>query len=177
LVRANVQVFAEYAKADVGVERVWTQAVVEHLAIRGLIDRAIAEEAYGKLVGFNYQATHFRGSTIAAALRASNGSIDAFPMRQMIEAFRPLAASAPDRKTALQMLGEFILKLSLEPLLPETKCVATKALLDTFPNDAQTRAQLAVFSVQCGNLMKLNPVGQADFLTCFDQWKRGKLTL
>jgi len=31
------------------------------------------------------------------------------------------------------MLAEFVLKLSLEPLLPETKGRAIKALLDTFP--------------------------------------------
>jgi hypothetical protein len=95
----------------------------------------------------------------------------------MIQAFGPLAASALDRKTAFLMLGEFILKLSLEPFLPETKSIATKALLDTFPTDAETKAQLDLFSVQCGNAMKLNPVGQADFLRCFDQWKREKLTL
>ena len=100
-------------------------------------------------------------------------------MRQMIQAFAPLAASpsVADRKTALLMLGEFILQLSLEPFLPETKCFATKALLDTFPTDAATKAQFDLFSVQCGNLMTLNPVGQADFLRCFDQWKRSKLTL
>jgi tetratricopeptide (TPR) repeat protein len=170
-------VFAEVAKFELGVERVWTQALIEHLANRGLIDRAVAEEAYAKLVGFNYQATHFRGSAIVAALRVSNGSVDAFPMRQMIQAFGPLAASVADRKTAFLMLAEFILKLSLEPLLPETKCIATKALLDTFPTDAETKAQLAVFRVQCGSLMTLNPVGQADFLRCFDQWNREKLTL
>jgi len=79
--------------------------------------------------------------------------------------------------TALLMLAEFVLKLSVEPLLPETKCVATKALLDAFPTDAATRAQLEAVRVQCAHLMRLNPVGQADFLTCFDQWKRSKLTL
>jgi hypothetical protein len=38
-------VFAEVAKSELGVERVWTQAMVEHLANRGLIDRALADEA------------------------------------------------------------------------------------------------------------------------------------
>jgi hypothetical protein len=170
-------VLAEYAKHDLGVERVWTQAVVEHLAVRKLIDPAVAQEAYAKLVGFNYQATHFRGSAIVAALRITNGSTNEFPMRQMILAFAPLAASVADRKTALLMLGEFILQLSLEPFLPETKCVATKAILDTFPTDAATKAQLDLFSVQYGNLMKLNPVGQADFHRCFERWKRERLTL
>jgi tetratricopeptide (TPR) repeat protein len=170
-------VLAEVARSELGVERVWTQAVVEHLANRGLIDRAVAEEAYAKLMGFNYQVTQFRGSVIVAALRVSNGSVDVFPMRQIMQVFAPLAADAANRNTALLMLGEFILKLSLEPFLPETKCVATKALLDAFPTDAITKAQLEALRVQCAHLMRLNPVGQADFLTCFEQWKRGKLTL
>jgi hypothetical protein len=172
-------VFAEYAKAELKVERVWTQAVVEHLARRGLIDREVAEEAYAKLVGFNYHATHFISITMVAALRVSNGAIDAFPVRQVFQAFAPLAASASvtDRQTALRMLGEVILKLSVEPFLPETKCVATKALLDKFPTDAATKAQLDLFSVQCANAMNLHPVGQANFLRCFEQWKKEKLTL
>ena len=128
-------------------------------------------------MGFNYQATHFRGSAIVAALRITNGSTNEFPMRQMILGFAPLAASVAVRKTALLMLGEFIIQLSLEPFLPETKCVATKALLDRFPTDPATKHQLDLFSLQCGNLMTLNPVGQTDFLRCFQQWKRERLTL
>jgi hypothetical protein len=80
-------VFAEVAKSELGVEGVWTLVLVEHLVNRGLIDRAVAEEAYAKLVGFHYQIAHFRGSVIVAALRVSNGSVAAFPMRRMIQAF------------------------------------------------------------------------------------------
>ena len=57
------------------------------------------------------------------------------------------------------------------------KSEASGALLDAFPTDAATKAQLETLRVQCGHLMRLNPVGQQDFLTCFEQWKRGKLTL
>jgi transcription elongation GreA/GreB family factor len=153
-------VFAEAAKFELGVERVWTQAVVEHLAIRGLIDRAVAGEAHAKLMGFNYQVTQFRGSVIVAALRVSNGSLDRFPMRQMIEAFKPLAVDTANRNTALLMFGEFVLTLSVEPLLPETKCIATKALLDAFPTDVTTKAQLEAIRVQCAHLMRVNPIGQ-----------------
>ena len=117
-----------------------------------------------------------RGSVIVAALRVSNGSVGAFPMRQMMQVFGPLAVDTANRNTALLMLGEFVLRLSLEPLLPEIKCIATKALLDAFPTDAATKAQLETLRVQCAYLMRLNPVGQADFLTCVAQWKRSTLT-
>ncbi len=75
------------------------------------------------------------------------------------------------------MFGEFVLTLSLEPLLPETKCIATKALLDAFPTEVTTKAQLEAIRVQCAHFMRVNPIGQRDFLTCFDQWKKEKLTL
>jgi hypothetical protein len=55
----------------------------------------------------------------------------------------PLAAAGAHRNTAFLMLVEFVLKLSLEPLLPETKCRAIRALLYTFPTDTATEAQLA----------------------------------
>ena len=60
---------AEIAKSEFGTERVWTQAILEHLGKLGLLERGVVEESYAKLVGFNYQVTHFNGSVIAAALR------------------------------------------------------------------------------------------------------------
>jgi hypothetical protein len=166
----------EVAKSELGVERVWTQAVLEHIANLGLIDRGVVDEAYSKLIGFDYQATHFTGAVmVAAALRVSNGSLDAFPMRQVMRAFEALPGT--NRNVAFSLLAEFILTLSLEPFLPETRCIATKASLNTFPNDAKTNAQLASFRSQCGGLMTLNPLAQADFIKCFDQWNKEKLTL
>jgi tetratricopeptide (TPR) repeat protein len=168
-------VLAEVAKSEFGVERVWTQAVIEHLANRGLIDRTVADEAYAKLVGFDYHATHFTGAVMLAALRVSNGSIDGFPMRQLIRAFGSVYGS--NRNASLRLLAEFILRLSLEPLLPETKCIATKALLNTFPRDVTTSSLLSSFRSQCARLMTLNPIAQADFVRCFDQWNREKIIL
>jgi hypothetical protein len=45
---------AEVAKSELGVERTWTQAIVEHITSLGLIDRSVADEAFAKLVGFDY---------------------------------------------------------------------------------------------------------------------------
>jgi tetratricopeptide (TPR) repeat protein/transcription elongation GreA/GreB family factor len=160
----------EVAKSELGVERAWTQAVLEHIANLGLIDRGVVDEAYAKLIGFDYQSTHFTGAVMVAALRVSGGSMDAFPMRQIIRAFEFLPAT--NRSAAFGLLAVFILRLSVEPLLPETRCLATKAFLNTFPNDAETNAQLASFRSQCARVMTLNPVAQADFIKCFDQWNK-----
>jgi tetratricopeptide (TPR) repeat protein len=168
----------DFAAADVGEkqlgsERVWTQALLEHLGTLGLLDRSVVDEAYAKLVGSNYQATHFTGAAVVAALRVANGSIAAFPMHQMIRAFEPLPLA--DRNAALGLLGEIVLRMTVEPVLPETRCIATKALLDTFPNDTDTNMQLSAFRSKCAALMTLNPIAQADFIRCFDQWNRNRL--
>ena len=76
-------------------------------------------------MGFDYQATHFTGAAVVAALRVANGSIGAFPMHQMIRAFEPLSVADPN--AAFRLLGEIILRMTLEPILPETRCMATKA--------------------------------------------------
>jgi hypothetical protein len=168
-------VLAEVGKSELGVQRVWTQAIVEHLANRGLLDRTLADEAYAKLIGFDYHSTHFTGAVMLAALRVSKGFVDAFPMRQMIRVFEPLFAA--NRRVAFQLIAEFFVRLAVEPMLPETKCAATKAFLNSFPGDAVAKGQLSSFRVQCALLMSRNPRAQANFIQCFDQWHREKLTL
>jgi tetratricopeptide (TPR) repeat protein len=164
----------EVAKSELGVERVWTQPLLEQIASLGLIDRSVVDEAYAKLVGFNYQSTHFTGAVIVAALRVSNSSLDAFPMAQIVRAFGDVPSG--NRTIAFRLLAEFIVRLTLEPTLPETRCIATKALLDKFPDDAITNSQLTTFRLQCAALMALNPLAQADFVRCFDEWKKLRLT-
>lgn len=159
---------AEVSKSELGTDRVWSQAAIESLANRGLIDRSLADECHAKLLGFGYQSTHFTGGTIAAALRVSNGSVDRFPMKQAIEAFRVTVDN--NRIIALRQLAEFVLRLSMELMLPETKCVALEGLLDAFPKDSGTRAQLQALRDQCARLIILNPLEQRRFVVCFDSW-------
>jgi hypothetical protein len=168
-------IFAEAAKTELGVERVWTQAVIEHIANLGLIDRAASNEAYAKLVGFNFQSTHFAGQTMLAAVRISNGSVERFPARQMIRVFGEIFPA--DKNSAFRLLAEFVLRLFNEPFLPKTRCVVLNAYLDTFPNDPPTRTLLASFKRQCAQLFVFNIVAAADFNKCFDEWTRNRLKI
>jgi tetratricopeptide (TPR) repeat protein len=168
-------IFAEAAKTELGVERVWTQAVIEHIANVGLIDRATSNEAYAKLVGFNFQFTHFAGQTMLAAIRISSGSVERFPARQMIRVFGEIYPA--DKNSAFRLLAEFVFRLFNEPFLPETRCVVLKAFLDTFPNDPPTRTLLASFKRQCAQLFVFNIVAAADFNKCFDEWSWNRLKI
>ncbi len=89
-------------------------------------------------------------------------------MKQAIGAFRGTVAN--NRIIALRQLAEFVLRLSMEPMLPETKCVALESLLDTFPKDSATRTQLQALRDQCARQMILNPLEQRRFVACFDSW-------
>jgi hypothetical protein len=165
-------VAAQAGEKELGSERVWTQALLEHLGTAGLLDRRTVDDAYSKLVGFNYQVTVITAAAVVAALNSTSGSLSSFPTRELLRAFAPLPIA--NLSGAFRLLAEIILKMTVEPLLPETRCIATKALLDTFPNDLKTKLQLATFRSQCAALMTLNPIAQADFLRCFDQWSRDK---
>ncbi len=161
---------SELAKTELGVERVWTQALTEQVANLGLIDRSLAEEIYAKLIGYDFKSTHFTGSVMLAALRLARYSVDNFPMAKMLKAF----AGVPifDRRVSFFLMGEFLLKMALEPLLPETRCEATKALLSTYPNDDITNTQLDIFAKQCARSMILTPQAADDFLRCYNGWRK-----
>lgn len=101
-------------------------------------------------------------------MRISNGAIDAFPTRQAIEAFRYGVDNSG--LVAFRQLAEVVLRLSTEPMLPETKCLVLETLLDSFPTDSATKAALGSLRDQCERLMILNPLELQRFLTCFNRW-------
>lgn len=156
------------AAQQFGTERVWTQAVLEYFANAGLVLPATRDEAYAKLVGFNFAATHFNSHTMIAALRIANGSTVRFPMQQLLKVYAGVYANEPT--TAIRILAEFTLFLFLEPLLPETKCEALRAILDTFPADERSRTVLRAYRRQMPRVFALNPIAEADFARCFDAW-------
>jgi hypothetical protein len=81
-----------------------------------------------------------------------------------------------NRVAALRLFAEFILKVSIDPILPGTRYAITMVLLNTFPNDAATNIQLVSFANQCARLMMLDPLAASDFLRCFEQWRRQRRT-
>jgi len=89
-------------------------------------------------------------------------------MKQAIEIFRGTVDN--NRIIALRQLAEFVLRLSMEPMLPETKCLAFESLLNAFPKDSATRTQLLAFRDQCARVMIFNPLEQRRFMVCFDHW-------
>jgi hypothetical protein len=82
-------------------------------------------------------------------------------MKQAAETFRTVVLG--NRVIALRQLAEFVRVVSLEPMLPEIKCVALESLLTCCPTDSKSLSQLMSFRGQGAALMSLNPLEQARF--------------
>jgi hypothetical protein len=161
------------ASQELGVERIWTQAFLEYLVTVGRLTRAAADAASAKLIGFNFVATHFNSRVIFSAFETANWAPDNFPARQMITAFRHACASAP--AVSFRIFAEFTLLLFAEPLLPETRCLALRSLLDAFPDEAITTKKLRKLLTQIAKVLEASPPVKVAFVECYELWERGKL--
>jgi hypothetical protein len=163
------------ASHELGVERIWTQAFLEYLVTSGTITREAADVASARLVGYNFVATHFNSRTILSAFRTANWALDNFPARQMISGFRQACSNAP--AVSFRIFAEFALLIFAEPLLPETRCLALKSLLDAFPEDALTSKRLRKLLVQIAKVLEADPAIKSAFVKCYELWERGKLII
>jgi tetratricopeptide (TPR) repeat protein len=163
------------ASHEFGVERVWTQALVEHLANLGILSRGTADIASAKLIGFKFVTTHFNCRVMISAFETANWRLNSFPGKQMVAAFRQACANAPD--ISFRIFAEFTLLIYSQPLLPDTHCVAVRTLLDCFSEGAQTQKTLRNLLTQVHRLLVSNPMAQSDFQSCREAWERGNLVV
>lgn len=66
------------ATHEFGVERVWTQALLEHLANLGILSRATVDIASAKLIGFKFVTTHFNCRVMISAFETANWRFNNF---------------------------------------------------------------------------------------------------
>ena len=158
------------ATKELGAERIWTQALLEYLASVGTLSRSIVDTASARLLGFNYIATHFNSRTMIAAFELANWAIDGFPARQVIAAFRQTHSAPGD--VSFRMFAESALLIFSKPLLPETRCLALRSLLDTFPDGLETHKRLKVLRQQIARLLAPNRSLQQAFTKCCELWER-----
>jgi tetratricopeptide (TPR) repeat protein len=161
------------ATHEFGVERIWTQALIEHLVSLGALTRAAADVASAKLIGFNFVATHFNARIVITAFETAQWRFDSFPAKQMIAAFRQACSNGLG--ISLRIFAEFALLAYSEPLLPETRCMAISSLMDCFPDDPETMRTLRNLLTQIQRLLVSNPIAQANFQSCRERWERRKL--
>ena len=158
---------AQMAANEFGAKRAWTQLVVEQTAQAGQITDAERERATAALIGMEYIVTTFDSSALLRALEMSDVTAWRWPLKQFIEIFRKPSS---DLQVLLGIFVDFVTKLYREPHLPESRCKIVTAILDALWRNVSLRLPLLRLRKASSQFFGLNPVGQAQFDRCFDQW-------
>jgi hypothetical protein len=118
-------------------------------------------------MGMDYRITFFDAQSLIEAVHLSDAKPWMQPLKIFIQQF-----SAPniDLKALMPILVETLTRLYREPLLPESRCRVATALLDAIWNHLTARRSLLELRAKSVLFFKLNPVGETQFNSCFDQW-------
>jgi tetratricopeptide (TPR) repeat protein len=158
---------AQLAATEFGVKRAWTQLVAEQLAKAGQITAAHRDGVAAALVGMGYVATSFDSAALVRAVEMSDAKAWRWPLKQFVEVFRNPEADLP---ALLGIFVDFLAKLYLEPLPPESRCRVVTAFLDVQWHNVSLRLPMLRLRKTSRQIFGLNLVGQTQFDQCFDQW-------
>jgi tetratricopeptide (TPR) repeat protein len=152
---------------EFGTKRAWTQVTLNFLASIGMLTAKERDTATARLVGMDYRITFFDAPSLIEAVHLSEARPWVNPLKAFVQQF-----SAPDidLKGVLPILIEALARLYREPLVPENRCRVMTALLDAIWNNLPARRALLDLRAKSGSLFRLNPVGETQFNSCFDQW-------
>jgi tetratricopeptide (TPR) repeat protein len=155
---------------EFGTRRAWTQVILSFLADLQVVTPKERDAATAKLMSMDYRITLFDALSLIEAVHLSDAKPWTQPLKTFVQQF-----SAPnvDLKAVTPIMVEALVRLHREPLLPESRCRVTTALLDAFWNNLTARRGLLELRAKSGLVFNLNPVGEAQFNICFDRWFKG----
>jgi hypothetical protein len=162
---------AQMAANEFGVKRAWTQLVVEQTAQSGEIADAEKDRVTAALVGMQYINTNFDSRSLLRAVEMSEATPWRWPLKQFVDVFQK---PSPDFQILLGIFADFLSRLYREPYLAESRCRVVTAFFDALWANVPVRTALLRLRRASSRLFVLNPIGQAQFDRCFDEWYRGR---
>ena len=121
------QTTARFALGEFGVRRVWTQAVLQSMTGRGLIDATEFVEATAKLLGWRYVFTSPSIPALISAGQIADWDPDKWPLKGSIDMLRDEVLSLID---SLRLAAGFVVKIFGEGLLSHTEARVTVRVLE-----------------------------------------------
>jgi hypothetical protein len=160
---------SQIGAVEFGTQRAWTQVILTFLADLQIVTPKERDSATAKLMSMDYRITFFDARSLIEAVHLSDAKPWVQPLKIFVQQF-----SAPnlDLRAVVPILVEALLRLYIEPLLPESRCRVATALLGAIWSHLPARRRLLDLRVNSGPLFNLNRVGQMQFNNCFDQWFR-----
>src|ERR1039457_2911029 len=157
---------AQVSAQEFGTRRAWTQVVLGTLSDAGLLTAEEYSDASARLVGMQYVATLFDGSSALASFRLAGWLPENYPAKQMLNVF----AEVP----LIGIYADLVQRLYREAFSAETKCSITFALLDAFAVKHGAEVELVLLKRALGRVFGLNVIGAKQFNACFDRWLAGR---
>jgi len=160
---------AQVAGQEFGVNRVWTQLMLEYLAEAGLITYDELNDATARLIGMKFVATSFGVPALLSGFRIANWSAAAWPAKHFIDV---IADPTTDLQQMFGILVGFVERLYREPISSLTRGAVARSLLEAFagrPVGLNLLTSLRARSVQ---VFGINVVGAGQFDECYDIWLR-----
>jgi hypothetical protein len=156
---------AQFAAQELGVNRVWTQLMLETMASDGVLLADKYADATASLIGMNFLSTMFNADSISAGFRLASWSLENFPMSQ----FRKVLSEVPD-EVFIRLFLEVTRDIYRDSLPPETRCAVTSCLLELFAGRPNADARFSALRKLVSSIFGLNLVGASQFQACFDRW-------
>ncbi len=157
---------AQLGAQEFGINRVWTQLLLESLASEGVLSLDDYSRATALLVGMNFLVTLFNADSIVAAFKAANWSREDFPASQ----FRKVLSEVPEGVFVRLFLDVIRILYGQALLLPEKRCIVVSCFIDLFADRPKGETRLATLGQLAVRMFGLNLVGAAEFQRCFDRW-------
>jgi tetratricopeptide (TPR) repeat protein len=120
-------VLAEYAKAQYGVRRVWTQVVLQARAKQGAVEPLAFFDATAKLAGYGYFFTSLNTPSLMRAGELAKWNPAAWPLKQVLRQFGVESIALLD---TVRLATEFIVQLYREDIFPDHRTAVLIATLE-----------------------------------------------
>ena len=156
---------------EFGTRRAWTQVVLGTLSDAGLLTAEEYSDASARLVGMQYVATLFDGSSALAAFRLAGWLPENYPAKQILKVLEEIP-----RENLIGLYGDLVQRLYREAFRAETKCRITFALLDAFAVKHGAESEFVLFKRALARVFGLNVIGAKQFNACFDRWVAGRFS-
>ncbi len=121
------RVLAEFARAEFGVRRVWTESAFKARTQAGILDPAELATASTKLAGWGYAFTAPSVEMLLRAGAVAQWNPEQFPLRQALDQF---SSETMDFGDAMRMAVELIVRIYNEPGARGARRTVTMRLLD-----------------------------------------------
>jgi tetratricopeptide (TPR) repeat protein len=160
---------AQLAGYELGINRVWTQFVLEAMAAEGVLSPDKYAEATALLVGMNFLITTFGADSIIAGFKLAEWSPKNFPVNQ----FQKVLTEVPE-EVLVRMFLEVTRTIYRESLTSEIRCVVTVFFLELLAARPEGDVRIPALRQVVTSLFGLNFVGSSQFQACFDRWVKSR---